>query len=108
MKTVKFMSVLADLILKGEKTSTWRLFDDKDLKIGDRLVFQVKETGVDFANAEIVDVKEKKLGDITEDDQKGHEPFKSHEEMVNTYKKYYGDAVTLDTLVKIINFKIII
>ncbi len=107
MKTVKFTQVLADLILKGEKTSTWRLFDDKDLQIGDKLVFQVKETGVDFANAEILSVREKKLGDITEDDQTGHEPFISQEEMLNTYKKYYGDKVTLDTIVKIIDFKVV-
>jgi len=107
MKTVKFISVLADLIQKGEKTSTWRLFDDKDLQIGDKLVFQVKETGVDFANAEIVEVKEKRFGDITADDQIGHESFINQEEMLKTYKKYYGDRVTLDTVVKIIDFKII-
>jgi len=106
MKTVKFTSVLADLILKGEKTSTWRLFDDKDLQIGDKLVFQVKETGVDFANAEILDIKEKKLVDITEEDSVGHEPFRSKEEMLETYKKYYGDEVTLDTIVKMISFNL--
>ncbi|MEK6889082.1 MAG: hypothetical protein AABW80_03155 [Nanoarchaeota archaeon] len=31
MKTIKFRESLSKLILKGEKNSTWRLFDDKDM-----------------------------------------------------------------------------
>jgi uncharacterized LabA/DUF88 family protein/uncharacterized protein YqfB (UPF0267 family) len=50
-KTVKFRETLAELVLKGEKTATWRLFDDKDLKVGDLLNLQIWETGKDFAKA---------------------------------------------------------
>jgi hypothetical protein len=35
MKTLKFDHNLAQLILKGEKTTTWRLYDDKDLSVDD-------------------------------------------------------------------------
>jgi len=35
MKTVKFRPDLAQLIMDGKKTTTWRLFDDKDLQAGD-------------------------------------------------------------------------
>jgi len=31
MKTLKFREKLSKLILSGKKTTTWRLFDDKDL-----------------------------------------------------------------------------
>ena len=45
MKTLKFASHLVQKILSGEKTSTWRLFDDKDLQVGDGLIFVNKDTG---------------------------------------------------------------
>lgn len=35
-KTLKFTPELSAKILSGEKTSTWRLFDDKNLQKGDR------------------------------------------------------------------------
>ena len=41
MKTLKFTTQLVEKILSGEKTSTWRLFDDKDFKNGDNLAFIV-------------------------------------------------------------------
>ena len=107
MKTLKFNANLADLILIGKKTVTWRIFDDKDLKVGDLLNLQVKETGKNFAKAEIIHIKEKKLGEITEEDQVGHEPFRNKDEMIKTYKKYYSDKVESDTVVKIIKFKLI-
>lgn len=35
MKTIKFRDYLVPLVLSGEKNSTWRLFDDKDIQVGD-------------------------------------------------------------------------
>jgi hypothetical protein len=51
MKTLKFAANLVPLILSGEKTSTWRLFDDKDLQVGDELEFINKNTNTTFASA---------------------------------------------------------
>jgi hypothetical protein len=45
MKTLKFTTELCEQILCGVKTATWRLFDDKDLPVGDELQFINKETG---------------------------------------------------------------
>lgn len=106
MKTLKFASNLAQLILSGEKTVTWRLFDDKELKEGDTLEFINKETGEKFARAEILFIREKRLGDIEESDYEGHEKFNTGEEMFETYRGYYGDKVDRDAIVKIIRFKI--
>ncbi len=107
MKKLKFEHSLVEKVLNGSKTSTWRLFDDKDLRIGDKL--ELIEFGTDemFANAEIVAVEEKSLGDITEPDFKGHETFPSRDEMLATYRGYYGDKVNWDTVVKMVDFKLL-
>lgn len=107
MKTLKFVKNLVPLVLSGEKTSTWRLFDDKDLKVGDELILINKDTGDEFAKAVIVDVKEKNLGDIDDTDFVGHEKFESKEIMMSTYKMYYGEKVDENTIVKMINFNVL-
>lgn len=107
MKTLKFRHHLADEILAGRKTITWRLFDDKDLKLGDKVELLYWETKEKFADAEIIEVREKKLGEIEEKDFEGHEKFENREEMLETYRKYYGDKVDWNTAVKIIKFKLL-
>lgn len=106
MKTLKFYSELVPLVLSGEKDSTWRLFDDKDLQKGDELALLDKGTLREFAKAVILSVREKKLGEIEESDFTGHEKFESKEKMFETYRKYYGDIVSPETTVKIIKFKL--
>ena len=105
-KTLKFKAELADLILNNKKDVTWRLFDDKDLKVDNLINLQISETGKDFAKAKIIEVREKKLGEINESDYVGHERFDSQNDMLNKYKEYYGTKVNMDTLVKIIRFKL--
>lgn len=108
MKTLKFKSHLVDQILNGSKTVTWRLFDDKDLKIGDELEFINSETKEVFARAIITKVREKKLGDITDDDFEFSGYKKEDEnELIKHYKAIYGDKVNWDTMVKMIKFKLI-
>lgn len=106
LKTIKFAPALVPLIISGKKTSTWRLFDDKDLREGDNLSLVNKQTGEEFAHAVISKLYEKKLGEIEESDFDGHEQFGSNEEMLLTYKKYYGDKVNWETIVKIIAFSL--
>lgn len=105
VKTLKFAPNLAELILVGNKTTTWRLFDDKDLQIGDELVFINKETGEEFGTAKIGWVSLRTLGTLTDADWVGHEKFSSDVEMYTQYKKYYpSEVVDQNTVVKIINF----
>lgn len=106
MKTLKFKSHLVPLILSGEKTSTWRLFDDKDLQPGDNLELVNKDTMEKFSEATIVGIREKTLKDVSDQDFDGHEKFESAEKMYETYRLYYGDKVTPETIVKIIQFKL--
>lgn len=107
MKTLKFRKNLSELILKNEKTATWRIFDDKDIQKGDVMEFLVWETKETFANAKIVDVVEKKFKELTEEDWEGHEKFDTNEEMYATYTKYYNRKVDENTIVKIIKFELI-
>jgi hypothetical protein len=104
MKTLKFKPHLAEQILTSEKTSTWRIFDDKNLQEGDELQLMNSETREVFAQACIESITSKKLGELTDGDWEGHEKFSSEEEMYKTYRVYYGDSVDSDTIVKIIKF----
>ena len=107
MKTLKFTSTLVPLILSGEKTSTWRLFDDKDLCEGDECIFLNRETGEEVARARLTRVYEKKIRDITNEDYDRHERYTDVDEMIRTFQGYYGDHVTAETMVKIVTFELI-
>lgn len=106
-KTLKFRSHLADMVLKGEKKTTWRLFDDKDLQEGDAIILVNWDTDQKFAQAKLIKVWEKTLSTLEDSDFEGHEKFESDDEMYKTYKTYYGDRVNEDTVVKIIQFQLI-
>lgn len=107
IKTLKFRKNLSELILKKEKTTTWRIFDDKDIKEGDIIQFLVWETKEVFANAKIKNVIEKNFKELNEKDIDGHEKFTSKEEMYATYSTYYNKKVDENTIVKIIKFELI-
>lgn len=107
MKTLKFRKELSELILKNEKTTTWRLFDDKDIRKGDIIEFLIWENKEIFANAKIIEVVEKKFKELNEQDWEGHEKFETMEEMYATYRKYYNKEVNNNTVLKIIKFKLI-
>jgi ribonuclease HI len=110
MKTLKFEHDFAQMILRGQKTSTWRLFDDKDLSVDDtvKIIDKVNPASPDswkvIGQGQINEVIEKRLGEVTDQDMEGHERFASRDDMLQTYKGYYGDRVTYETPVKIINF----
>ncbi|HSX07962.1 MAG TPA: reverse transcriptase-like protein [Candidatus Saccharimonadales bacterium] len=110
MKTLKLDHSLANLVRTGKKTSTWRLYDDKDISVDDTLEFIDKVDPKDRTSwrpigvGRVDRVLERRLGDISPEDAAGGEQFASAEEMLETYRRYYGPQVTLDTPVKIIHF----
>lgn len=107
MKTLKFREYLSKLIMLGEKNTTWRLFDDKDLSVGDIVSFSVWETKEEFAKVKIIDVRETSFGKLNDNDWQGHEKFSSDEEMYNTYSTYYNRPVDENSPVKIIKFELL-
>lgn len=106
MKTLKFKNDLVAEILTGRKTSTWRLFDDKDLQVGDELELINKDTLEKFAEAKIIEVSEKKIKDLKEKDAVGHGNFEEPNVMLEKFRYYYGDKVDLNTAVMIIRFQL--
>jgi hypothetical protein len=104
MKTLKFEPHLAALMLKAEKTATWRLYDDKALAQGDEISCINRETGKEFGTAIVERLSIKPLGQLDDEDWQGHERFTSEEEMYKTYQSYYpNEVVNADTLVKILH-----
>jgi len=106
MKTLKFHSRWVESIMSREKTVTWRLYDDKNLTVGDELEFINRETLQKFAAAVIVSIREKRLGDIEGRDFEGHETYESREDMFKELINNYGDKVNGDTTVKLVEFKL--
>jgi ribonuclease HI len=112
MKTLKFAHRSAEDIRKGIKTTTWRVNDTKDISVNDELelIDQVEHdnpsTWLVIGTARVEQVIEKRLGDIDEDDMRGHEVFASRDEMLEMYREYAGPDVNFETPVKIVHFKL--
>src|SRR5690348_162937 len=110
MKKLKLEHQLALKVLSGEKTSTWRLFDDKDLTVNDRVELIDKvdpnqpQTWRVIGTAQINRIIEKRVADIQPQDYEGHGAAETLEERLRAYRSYYGDRVTVDTPVKMIHF----
>src|SRR5262249_43185622 len=100
MKKLKLDHAAAQRIVAGGKRSTWRLFDDKDLAVNDHVLLVDKadplrpDTWQAIGVATIDHVSERRLGDMTEADMDGSEPFATPTEMLATYRDYYGPNVT--------------
>lgn len=111
MKTLKFDHQDAKQILEGQKNTTWRLYDDKDLSVDDELkiIDKVKPNNPSewkvIGRGKVTEITEKKLAAVTKSDMDGHRQFGSEAEILKTYQDYYGDRVTLDTPVKIVRFE---
>jgi hypothetical protein len=104
MKSLKFTPELCTQILNGTKTTTWRLFDDKNLQEGDEVAFVNRETFKIIGRARITTLKTNTLGNLTDSDWEGHERYASNEEMYAFYQKFYGPDVGPNTELKILNF----
>lgn len=103
MKQLKFSN--PDLILKGNKSATWRINDDKNLSVGDYLSL-CNVNGEEFAKAKIISVGETSFENLTEEDKRGHEKFSSDKEMYETYSRYYKMKVIPKTKLKVIKFQL--
>jgi ribonuclease HI len=109
MKTLKLDHTLALAVLNGTKKSTWRVKDDKDLSVDDEIEFIDKvdhnrpDTWRVIGRARVNEVNAKRLSDITDDELEDHN-YGSREQMLNDFRRYYGDDVGEHTPVKIIHF----
>ena len=105
MKTLKFDSDLKELIIDGIKTSTWRIGDDKDIQIDDKLLFIDYKTNKEFYKAVVVSVKTIRIKDMKCCDFSGHERYTDIGHMFAMFRHYYGKYVKWNTIIKIIRYK---
>ncbi|MFH1916422.1 MAG: ASCH domain-containing protein [Nanoarchaeota archaeon] len=106
MKRLKFAEPLPTLVLSGQKDSTWRINDDKDITIDDILSL-CRTDGSEFARGRVKWIKHTRFCYLTDEDRKGHESFSSDEEMHATYSSYYGQPISSQTPLKIIKYELL-
>lgn len=106
MKSLKFKHDFVKEILEGRKTATWRLFDDKDLQKNDELELIDRDSNESFGKVVITKVVEKKIKELSEEELTNHD-YNTLEDMLNSHRGYYGDKVNLESVVKIITFKLV-
>lgn len=110
MKSLKLDHELAKLVLLGKKTNTWRVHDEKNISVNDRIELIDKVDPADAASwvvigtATVDSVSEKRLGELTPEDFDGHKAYQTTEELIDTYRGYYGDDVDKTTPIKMIHF----
>ena len=106
MNQLRFAEPLPSLVLGGQKNTTWRINDDKDISVNDQLSLCYNDKR-EFAKAQVIWIKETTFENLTAEDKDGHEKFSSDEEMYKTYSGYYNINVEPKTKVKIIKFKLL-
>jgi hypothetical protein len=107
MKSLKFSPELVPLVKNGSKTTTWRLFDDKNLEVGEVVELIARPELTIFSQAKITEVITKKMGELNNGDKLGHESFCSDKEMYKTYSGYYKQMVDKNSPVTIYKFKLL-
>ena len=106
MKQLKFTKELVDLIKDGEKTSTWILYDESDVKVNDEILFVRRPEIVPFAKAKVIKVEEKEFKELSEKDKEGHDKYMTNHGRYKTYGSYEGKPVHAETPVKLIKFEV--
>lgn len=107
MKTLKFDNSQIDKILSREITSTWRLADEKNIQVDDQIQLINAETGSVFAEIIVDKITTKRISDINDSDMLGHAQYENNEDIVDSFRKYYGHNIDQNSVVKIINFSIL-
>ncbi len=110
MKQLKFEHQFAKAIKDGLKTATFRVNDDKDLRVGDivELVDKVegdKPTTWEIpGKLKIENMQLIPLSELTEDQLSQAESFDSIDEMVQTFRRFYGEHVSMSTPILVLKF----
>ena len=70
MKSLKFSEPLPRMILAGEKDVTYRINDEKNISVGDKISLLDHDTRKEFAKVRVIGVEEKTFGELAEEDKK--------------------------------------
>lgn len=109
-KTLKLDKISAEAVQNGTLSNTWRLYDDKDLRVDDHVDLINKVDPGDpaswttFLSIVIDMVVEKRLGDVTEAEMAGQFGQLPRDEVLTRLRTYYGRDVGWDTPIKMVYF----
>jgi len=108
-KNLHFAELLRETVLRGEKTTTWRIWsgeklDKSGIRVGDTVNLVVSETNQKFAEAKITNIRTTTFQGLTDADRNGHETYSSDKEMYQTFEKFYKTKVTKETQLVVIKF----
>jgi hypothetical protein len=99
-KTLKFPSHFTETIKTQASIITTRLFDEKNLNVGDTIDLLTKESGEKFASGKITKIQEKTFADVLADAKDPEGLHKMYEE------DYYHQKIDSTTPVKFIHIDI--
>jgi ribonuclease HI len=103
-KVLKFKTESVQPILSGKKNKTWRMYDEKQLEVDDKLLFINSDNGQTFGYGVINKITTKHVNDINVDDMTGYKKYNNSDEIVAELSRYYGPGVDTDSIVKVIDF----
>jgi len=103
--SLKFTPDLAEKVISGEKTNTIR-YEAKKLKVGDIADAMVRdgEKVYSFGYIKIVNIHQLPLRDIS-NDISGHERYSDDNEKLLSFKKFYGEKVSLEDIFTVYDFE---
>lgn len=112
MKTLKLDHELVELVISGNKTSTWRVHDDKNLSVGDEVSIvdkvdpKLAETWKVIGTVRIHRIDAKRIDEVTMSEMAEH-GYMSTDNMVTVFKQYYGDNISKATEIKLLYFEVV-
>ena len=111
MKQLKFENSYAEDIYAGKKTVTFRVKDDKDIRVGDRVQL-VDKTDRDHPTKWVIkgellidEVEQVKISELTNEQMSRAESFDDFESMVQVFRRYYGEFIDENTKVTVLGFR---
>jgi ribonuclease HI len=110
VKQLKFDHQFAEAIVAGKKSATFRVNDDKDLRVGDKVQLVDKVDG-DHPKTwtipgvlTITSISSVALEDLTKEQLNQAEFFDSPDEMLQTFRRYYGEHISMMTQILVLSF----
>lgn len=107
MKALKFSPQQSRDIIAGKRTSSWRIFDEKDLQSGDEILILSDDSKEPIGSGSITKVRTKTLLQTSPEERKT-QGFTDEQEMLDTLRDQFGHKVDWDTEVKIVSFAFLV
>ncbi|MBT3398011.1 ASCH domain-containing protein [archaeon] len=104
MKVLYFGEPIPEILVEGNKNSTFRVCDSQNIRQGDLISFLLPDD-TPFAEVQCTGTKMTRFEDLTPEDWEGHERFPSDVKMFEIYSNWEKRPITKSDSVKIIRFE---